>query len=276
MELIQIMDEKKDLRTGKAINMRKLIFAVIGVELVILLIIGTLGILIDKRSQPQDLDLGSWTSEFIKFEDGAWYTNPKITPVNGKDYINIIRGPDTPLESGSYKITINYECTSDQRVFVSDIDTNNLFIRSSYAKLNPFFTKQSWRIDVKRDIEKLRLYVRYTGKGDLKITGAAIQRDHAGFLIDHRCDHVQQDFCLVPAHCIDALRSAESHEVAFVDLHAGDLSVPHRIGHFAALHGSEGLTHHAEVVLQRILRHEAGHGRDAFGDVRGRQDLDLP
>ena len=175
------MDEKKDLRTGKAINMRKLIFAVIGVELVILLIIGTLGILIDKRSQPQDLDLGSWKSEFIKFEDGAWYTNPKITPVNGKDYINIIRGPDTPLESGSYKITINYECTSDQRVFVSDIDTNNLFIRSSYAKLNPFFTKQSWRIDVKRDIEKLRLYVRYTGEGDLKITGAAIQRDHAGY-----------------------------------------------------------------------------------------------
>ena len=60
------MDEKKDLRTGKAINMRKLIFAVIGVELVILLIIGTLGILIDKRSQPQDLDLGSWKSEFEK------------------------------------------------------------------------------------------------------------------------------------------------------------------------------------------------------------------
>ena len=45
------MDEKKDLRTGKAINMRKLIFAVIGVELVILLIIGTLGILIGIQHQ---------------------------------------------------------------------------------------------------------------------------------------------------------------------------------------------------------------------------------
>ena len=175
------MNEENNLNAKKQIYMRKLILAVVGVELIILLIIGVLGIMTQKRAQPKDLDIENWKSEFIRFENGAWYTTPKITPLKDKDYINLVRGPDTPLESGSYRITVNYECTSEQKIFVSDINTNNLFIRSCYARLDPHFTEQSWRINVQRDIEKFRLYFRYSGEGDLKITGVTITNDYSGY-----------------------------------------------------------------------------------------------
>lgn len=151
---------------------------VLAAELVILMIMHLSMMSIASNSQPLDVSLEKWSSKTMQYSDGSWYTDENITKTD--KMIDLLVGPYIHLDKGSYLVTIDYDCSSEQKATATIDNTTKVFIKTGTARLYHTLHSVSFRVQALQDVEDFEVLVKYNGNGSLRINNIEIRKDYAG------------------------------------------------------------------------------------------------
>ncbi len=156
----------------------KLFLAAAAAQIVILIMLIIPIVYIANKVEPLDISLNKWSSDYVKFNDGFWYADKKLIKTDSE--VDFLTGPHIPLSKGSYLVTVDYNCTSQQIVTATAGGRENVFVKTGNARMNRTLHTTSFRVQVDRNVDDFEVIVKYSGTGSVKINNIEIKEDYAG------------------------------------------------------------------------------------------------
>lgn len=166
-------DSKKNTPKKVRKSLKKELFTIacIGEVLIVLMMIFFM-VLTDTASQPLDMPLKSWKSDYIEFRNNAWYADETLVPT--EEEVILLYGPYVEMGKGSYTVTVEYECTEEQVCYAP----TNSFTDSGLGRLIPSSNTASFKVDINQGVAEFEIVVKYNGNGSLKIKNITMCEDH--------------------------------------------------------------------------------------------------
>ena len=145
-------------------------------QVLIILLIAVFMVIVDKNTEPIDVPLKDWKSDYITFHNNEWYADENLVPIpEGENDVFLLVGPYIDMTKGSYTVTVDYESTEEQCCYAA----TNTFIQSGLGRLVKGSNRASFRVNISESVGNFEVIVKYNGNGTLRIKNITIRGDHA-------------------------------------------------------------------------------------------------